>query len=126
MIAPSAPGSHDNLPGTGTGQSEMNGHGNSNFPGVGLGIPSGSIPYEPVLGIPNMAMASQQAASDSHHWQYTQTQDGQPLFNPHVSSRPSFDDSQSWSQEDVDRILSSLQETLPDVGRLFDGSIGMF
>jgi len=37
-----------------------------------------------------------------------------------------YDNTQSWSQEDVDRILSSLQESLPDVGRLFDGSIGMF
>lgn len=36
------------------------------------------------------------------------------------------DGNQPWSQEDVDRILSSLQESLPDVGRLFDGSIGMF
>jgi len=34
--------------------------------------------------------------------------------------------SQLWNQEDIDRILSSLQESLPDVGRLFDGSIGMF
>lgn len=126
MIAPSAPSRRHDLPVSGTGQSEINGLGNGNFPGVELFMPSGSIPYEPVMGIPDMAMASHQAASDSHHWQYTPPQNGQPLFNSYVPSRPSFDDTQSWSQEDVDRILSSLQETLPDVGRLFDGSIGMF
>lgn len=38
---------------------------------------------------------------------------------------PNPDESQ-WTQEDIDRILSDLQESLPDVGRLFDGSIGMF
>ena len=43
-----------------------------------------------------------------------------------ITSSVAEDGSQCWNQEDIDRILSSLQESLPDVGRLFDGSIGMF
>jgi len=45
---------------------------------------------------------------------------------PDIASGLAEDGSQLWNQEDIDRILSSLQESLPDVGRLFDGSIGMF
>lgn len=47
-------------------------------------------------------------------------------IGPDIASRLAHDGSQLWNQEDIDRILSSLQESLPDVGRLFDGSIGMF
>lgn len=32
----------------------------------------------------------------------------------------------SWNQDDIDRLLMDLQKSLPDVGRLFDGSIGRF
>jgi hypothetical protein len=46
--------------------------------------------------------------------------------SPGFENGQAYESVQSWSEEDVDRILSSLQETLPDVGRLFDGSIGMF
>lgn len=35
-----------------------------------------------------------------------------------------FDSDQLWRQDDIDRLLLDLQESLPDVGRLFDGSIG--
>jgi len=51
-----------------------------------------------------------------------------PMFptRPDITSGLADDGSQLWNQEDIDRILSSLQESLPDVGRLFDGSIGMF
>jgi hypothetical protein len=34
------------------------------------------------------------------------------------------DSDQLWRQDDIDRLLLDLQESLPDVGRLFDGSIG--
>jgi hypothetical protein len=47
-------------------------------------------------------------------------------ISPDIASGLAQDGSQIWNQEDIDRILSSLQESLPDVGRLFDGSIGMF
>ncbi|WRT67564.1 uncharacterized protein IL334_004536 [Kwoniella shivajii] len=32
----------------------------------------------------------------------------------------------TWSQEDMNGLLASLQETVPDVGRLFDGSLGSY
>lgn len=47
-------------------------------------------------------------------------------ISPDIASGLAQDGSQIWNQEDIDRILFSLQESLPDVGRLFDGSIGMF
>jgi hypothetical protein len=47
-------------------------------------------------------------------------------ISPDIATGLDQDGSQLWNQEDIDRILSSLQESLPDVGRLFDGSIGMF
>lgn len=45
---------------------------------------------------------------------------------------PSSDLSPSWNegfgltQEETNQLLASLQESVPDVGRLFDGSIGTF
>lgn len=46
--------------------------------------------------------------------------------NLDASGGQAQDTTHSWSQDDIDRILMSLQESLPDVGRLFDGSIGQF
>jgi hypothetical protein len=60
---------------------------------------------------------------------------GQPdnqLMTPQLAAHldaldgQAHDTTHSWSQDDIDRILMNLQESLPDVGRLFDGSIGQF
>lgn len=71
------------------------------------------------------------------------SEDGNIGFQPVVADQlsdwgmryndnPSFDLSPSWnggfglSQEETNQLLTSLQESVPDVGRLFDGSIGTF
>jgi hypothetical protein len=41
---------------------------------------------------------------------------------PEFASSTSFD----FSQEETTQLLMSLQQNIPDVGRLFDGSIGTF
>jgi hypothetical protein len=48
------------------------------------------------------------------------------LISPDLETSNGFDTGQSWTQDNLDRLLSGIQESFPDVGRLFDGSIGMF
>ncbi|OWZ62946.1 hypothetical protein AYX15_04982 [Cryptococcus neoformans] len=45
-----------------------------------------------------------------------------PVSHPH----PHPHSSPTWTQEDIDALLSNLHECVPDVGRLFDGSLGSF
>lgn len=54
--------------------------------------------------------------SHSHHSHHYPT----PFSHPHPHSTP------TWTQEDIDAFLSNLHECVPDVGRLFDGSLGSF
>ena len=44
--------------------------------------------------------------------------------SPSVS--PTWNGGFGLTQEETNQLLSSLQESVPDVGRLFDGSIGTF
>jgi hypothetical protein len=49
---------------------------------------------------------------------------------PFSAPGPSPDDATfamlDFSQEETNQLLLSLQQSMPDVGRLFDGSIGTF
>ena len=107
----------------------------SNSPGTGLydtginqgfvGVPIGPNPHPlskascNATTIKGLPVAISDQASDWSSGPMLPTR-------PDVASGLADDSSQLWNQEDIDRILSSLQESLPDVGRLFDGSIGMF
>lgn len=44
----------------------------------------------------------------------------------HYSSSLSHYPHPPWTQEDINTLLSNLHECVPDVGRLFDGSLGSF
>jgi hypothetical protein len=94
-----------------------------------IGLPIGPSPppsfvashSAPTIQGPPGAIAGQ-----TRDWAYGPMLPIGPDIASGLASGLAEDGSQLWNQEDIDRILSSLQESLPDVGRLFDGSIGMF
>jgi hypothetical protein len=65
--------------------------------------------------------------SPAEHEHPTPTMQLQP---PLTGPGPSPDDAMfamlDFSQEETNQLLLSLQQSMPDVGRLFDGSIGTF
>jgi hypothetical protein len=120
MITPSEITRGDDLAGSGSDNVHTSDHANGQSHLLESGMPSTSILHQSAMTFQGMA------GSGADEWQYAQIQSEHLVSDANTLSRPSFVDAQPWSQDDVDRILFSLQENLPDVGRLFDGSIGMF
>jgi hypothetical protein len=106
---------------------DLNGHESGSY-GTGVGLIGVPIdPRPPLTSVASYHAPTIQGTPGANIDQAQNWPSGPMLpISPELVSGLAQDGSQLWNQEDIDRILSSLQESLPDVGRLFDGSIGMF
>jgi hypothetical protein len=86
--------------------------------------------------LPSQTVYTSRAANDNGYLQNPESVEQQSetsvwpphdsLLNCDVVDSGLTGSAQLWQQDDIDRLLLDLQQSLPDVGRLFDGSIGQF